>query len=125
MQLGRHKRWNWRTGSDSNAGNVTPKNVVVPVINVMVTRVAGRCDCTNFKWLQADDIVVVQDLDAVLRHGRNLSPEALHVGAENARRRLNQLRGIDQVRRATWMHVDGRRFSEPPGGAGVVEMNVT
>ena len=116
----------------SNAGNVAAENIVVPMINVMMTRVARRRDGANFKRRHAHDFVIFENFDAVSRHRRDLSPKPFHIVAENARGRFNDLRRINQMLGSARMHVNGGsrtarppRTCKAPRRTGVIEMNVT
>src|ERR1700739_46465 len=124
MQLRWNERWNRWTIANSNTGNVAAENIVFPVINVVMTGVTRRRNGPNFKRRHTNDFVVFQNLDPLHWHRRNFSPESFHVAAEDSRRRLYQLCRIDQMRCATGMYINSRRFREPPRRARVVEMNV-
>ena len=125
MQLRRNEWGNWRPVADANACDVAAENIVVPMINMMMTGVAGRGDGANFKRRHLYDFIVFQNFDALRRHRPDPAPKTLHVVTENARGRLDQLPRIDQVRRAARMDVNRcSRFRESPRGPGVIEMNM-
>jgi hypothetical protein len=57
----------------------------------------------------------------------NLAPQAIHVVAVEPRRTREQLRRVDEMRRAALVHPDlhvGPALDERPDGAGVVEVDV-
>src|SRR5437016_7889165 len=95
------------------------------MVNMMMTGVTRSGDGTNFERRHSHDFIVLQNFDALGRNGRDFPQKPFHVVAENAHGRLDQFCGIEQVRRAAWMHVNRCSFRETPGGAGMVEMNVT
>src|SRR5437868_8636185 len=95
------------------------------MINVVMTGVPGRRDRADFERSDADNIVVLQNFDALLGDGRDAAPESFHVVAVEARGGSDELRRIDEVGRAARMHINrGTKFREAPRRAGMVEMNV-
>ena len=82
-------RWNeWRygrTGTDADTSDIAPKEVIVPYIYMMVAGVAGRRDGPDLDGTQADDVVIFQDADAMLRDRRDSSPQPCHVVAKSTR----------------------------------------
>ncbi len=125
MQLRRNERWNRRAVADANTGDVAAENLILPMINMMMSGVARRGDGANFKRRHLYDFIVFQNFDALRRHRPDPAPKTLHVVTENARGRLDQLCWIDQVRRAARMDVNRcSRFRESPRGPGVIEMNM-
>ena len=95
------------------------------MINVVMTGVPGRRDRADFERSDADNIVVLQNFDALLGDRRDAAPESFHVVAVEARGGSDELGGIDEVGRAARMHINrGAKFREAPRGAGMVEMNV-
>src|SRR5437762_4369392 len=125
MQVGRHK---WRKGwtvAESNASDIAAIKVIFPMIHVVVTGVSGGRNRPDSQPCHAQNVAIFKDIDARLGHGRNLSPKPLHIVTEHASRRLDQLRRISQMRGAAWVHVDGgAAFREPPGCAGVIEVDM-
>src|SRR5207237_8098201 len=121
----RNKLRNRRAFADFKTRDVTAENIVVPMVNMMMTGVTRSGDGANFERRHSHDFIVLQNFDALGRNGRDFPPKPFHVVAENAHGRLDQFCGIEQVRRAAWMHVNRCSFRETPGGAGMVEMNVT
>ncbi len=96
------------------------------MINMMMAGVAGSRDGANFKWPDGHDVVVFKNSDTLGCDRREFSPEPFHLIAVKTRRRSDQLRRIDQVRRTARVNVNrGAEFREAPGGAGVIEMDVT
>src|SRR5215203_4059164 len=70
---------------------------------------------------------VFEDSDPVFRHGTRFTPEFLHPLAVDAGRALYELRGVDQVRVAYLVHVEGRvgqYLREVSRGARVVQVYV-
>jgi hypothetical protein len=85
----------------------------------------GR-DRANFKWRDADNITVLQNSNAFLRHRGNSSPQSFHLIAIETGSGSDQFCGIDEMRRAARMHVNYRaEFRETPRRAGMIEMDVT
>jgi hypothetical protein len=92
---------------------------------MVMARVPWRCDRANLKGSDADNVVVLQDADAVRRDPGEFSPQPFHVVAIKAGGRRDQFRGIDEMRRAARMDIDGRaEFGETPRRAGMIEMDV-
>src|SRR5438477_4134592 len=126
VQLRRNKRWDWRTKTDPHAGNIAAKDVIIPMINMMMTGVSGRRDRADLERRKSNDFAVLQPSDAICRHSRNAPPKFFHFIAKDAFSRIDQSRGVDQMRNPTRMHVNrGAQLSESPRCAGVVEMDVT
>src|SRR5262249_62038677 len=98
MQFRRNKGWDRRTAADSNTGHITAENIIIPIINMMMTRVTRCCDGANFKRRDTNNLIVFEDFDALGRNRREATPKPLHVVAENPGRRFNQLRRVDQMR---------------------------
>src|SRR2546423_11045884 len=53
VQFRRNKRRNGRTTANADAGDVATEDVVVPVINMMMTGVTGCSDGADFEWRNA------------------------------------------------------------------------
>src|SRR5437588_2096048 len=126
VEFGRNKRRSQRTAAKPNTGNIAAEHGIVPVINVMMAGVTRCCDRANFEWGDADKFVVLQNADAFWSDPGKFSPQLFHLVAVKTSRRGNQLSRIDEMGRAARMHVDRRaQFREPPGRAGVIEMDMT
>ena len=107
-------------------GDIAAEKIVFPLINMMMARVARRRDGPHFKWRDAHEVVILQDRDAISRDRLNPPPKPFHFVAIKPSGGGDELCRIDQVRRAARMHVNGRpELGEPPGRAGMIEMNVT
>src|SRR5688572_7576245 len=125
IQLRRNKGWNRWTAADPHSGHVATENGVVPMIDMMMAGVAGSRDRANFELANTDDVVVLQNSNALRRHRVDLSPKPFHFVAVKASGGSDELCRIDQVGRAAWMDVDRRaELRETPGRAGVIEMNM-
>ena len=143
MQLGRDKWRDGRSAANADTGDITAENAVVPLINMMVTGVPGSSDGANFKRRNTNNFHVLHDPDPLGRDWRDPPPYSSHVVAKNARGRLDEFHGIDQVRRAARMHINGRAgpslprdesdrladrtgvLGKTPRGARMIQMNVT
>src|SRR5205085_11313617 len=125
VEFGRNKQRSRRTAAKPNTGNVAAEDGIVPVINVMMAGVARRRDGANLKWSNPDDDVVFQNANAFRSDPGKFPPQLFHLVAVKTSRRGNQLSRIDEMGRAARMHVDRRaQLREPPGRAGVIEMDV-
>ena len=74
-----------------------------------------------------DAFAAVKDDQRLLRHRRDLTPEAVHRVAVQARRARQQLPRIDQVRRSLRVNEDaqlGVLADQRPGRSGVIEMDM-
>lgn len=126
VQLRRHEWRNRGPFAQTHTSNVAAKDVVVPVINMMMTGVAGGRDRANFEWRDADKVIVLQNSNAFRGHRGDFSPEPFHLVAIKASGGSDKLCGIDQVRCAARVHVNRRaKLRETPRGAGMIEMDVT
>src|SRR2546428_10014793 len=126
VQLRRDKRRNRRPVPEPDTGDITPEEVIFPVVNMMMTGMARCGDCADFERGHVDDLLVFQNSDALFRDGCDSAPQPLHVAAEDSGRGPHQFRGVDEVPSPTGMDVNSRtKFGESPGCAGVIAMNVT
>ena len=126
MQLWRNEGRNGRTSIQSHPGNIAPKNVIFPLINIVMVGVSRRRNGTHFKGTNPDDGHVVQNREALLSNGRELPPKPLHFIAVNAPGRVDEFRRINEMRRTARMDINGgAKFRETPGGPGMIEMDVT
>src|SRR5690349_9387510 len=130
MQLGRNEGRNRRAIANSDAGDVAAENIIVPMINVMVTGVTGSRDCANFKRSYRDGFVVFENFDLLGRNRPDFPPKSFHFVAKDTGRRFDEFCRIDQVLRAARMNVNSRartaspaRTCESPSCARVIEMD--
>ena len=125
VELGRNERRDGRSGANADTGDVAAENVVVPMVDMMMTGVSRSFDGANLKLADPHNVVVLHNPHAIGRDFLDFPPKPFHVVTENARSRFDQLRGINEMRRTARMDVDsGPTGSKTPGGAGVIEMNV-
>jgi hypothetical protein len=79
----------------------------------------------NFKWRDADKVLVLQDSNAFRRYRNDFAPKSFHFVAVETRGRNYEFPGIDKMRRAARVDVNRRaKLRETPGGAGVIEMDM-
>ena len=114
---------------DTHAGNVAHERHTAGVIKVadVVRGVARRVRHVEESAARLDALATPEHHQVLLRHGRKLSPEAIHVVAVQPRGALNQLLGMRHVPRAALVHqhFDPRMTPDDGAGrAGVVEMDV-
>ena len=95
MELGWNEWGNRRSIPEANASDVATKKVVSPEINVVVTGMARRFNGTDIERRNGSDIAMAKDANIPLRNGRDTTPKSLHVVAEKARGRNNELGRID------------------------------
>ena len=126
MQLRRNKRRNRRPVPQPDTGNITAEEIIVPMVNMMMTGMARCGDGADFELAYVNNVLVLQNSDALLRDRRDLAPQSLHVVAEDTARRCNQFGGIDEMLSATRMNVNrGSKLGEAPSRTGVVKMDMT
>ena len=126
MQLGRNKRRNRRPVPQPDTGDITAEEIIVPMVNMMMTGMARCGDGADFKRGHRDDRFVFQNSDAVFRDRCDSAPQPLHVVAEDSYRGCNQLGGINEVLGPAGMDVNRRsKLGESPGRASVIKMNMT
>ena len=126
MQLRRNKWRNGRAVSEPDTSDIAAEEIIVPMVNMMMTSVARRGDGADFELACLNNVLVLQNSDAFLRDRRDLAPQFLHVVAEDAARRCNHFGGIDEMLSATRMNINrGPKLGETPGRTGVVKMNMT
>lgn len=126
MQLGRDKRRDGGAVPEPDAGDISAENVVPPMVNVMVTGMAWRCDRPDFERGDRDDLIVFENSDAFCRDGCDVTPQPLHVLPKDARCGCDQLGGIGEVLGAAGMDVNGgAKLGETPGRPRVIKMNMT
>src|ERR1051326_8620734 len=89
LQLRRNEWRNRRSIADPNARNVAAENIVVPMIDMVMTGMPRRCQRANFEWRQANDGVVFQNLDPIRRNRRDFPPKPIHVVAKDPFGRLD------------------------------------
>src|SRR5438874_13708069 len=75
VHLWRDKRGNRRPISETNAGDVTAKDVISPLINGGVPGVAWRLDPPFLKRIDADEVPVLQTTHALGQHARATARE--------------------------------------------------
>ena len=126
MQLRRNKRRNRRPVPKPDTGDITAEEIIVPMVNMMMTGMARCGDGTDFKWSHRDNRFVFQNSDPVSRDRRDLAPQLLHIVAEDPGSGCNQLGGINEMLSPFGMDVNRRsKLGESPGRAGVIKMNMT
>ena len=126
MQLRRNKRRNGRALSEPDTGDIAAEESIFPMVNVMMSGMAGRGDGADFELACLNEVLVLQNSDALLRNRRDLAPQSLHVVAEDAAGRCNQFGGIEEMLRATRMNINrGPNLGEAPSRTGVVKMDMT
>ena len=126
VQLRRNKRRNGRAVSEPDTGDIAAEQIIFPMINVMMTGMARCGDGADFELAYVNNVLVLQNSDALLRDRRDLAPQSLHVVAEDTARRCNQFGGIDEMLSATRMNVNrGSKLGEAPSRTGVVKMDMT
>ena len=126
VQLWRNKRRNRRPVPEPDTGDVTAEEIIVPMVNMMMTGMARCGDGADFKRGHRDDRVVFQNSDAVFRDRCDSAPQPLHVVAEDPGSGCDQLGGINEVLGPARMDVNRRsKLGESPGRAGVIKMNMT
>ena len=126
MQLRRNKRRNRRPAPEPDTGDVTAEEIIVPMVNMMMTGMARCGEGVDFKWGHRDDRFVFQNSDAVFRDRCDSAPQPLHVVAEDPGSGCDQLGGIDEVLSPTGVDVNRRsKLGESPGRASVIKMNMT
>jgi len=59
VQLGRDERWNRRPVPESNTGDIAPKEIVFPDIDVVVTSVARCLDGPDLERRKTNTIAIV------------------------------------------------------------------
>ena len=126
MQLRRNKWRNRRPVSEPNTGDITAEEIILPMINMMMTGMARCGDGADFKRGHPDDHFVFQNSDATFRDRCDSAPQPLHVVAEDPGSGCDQLCGIDEVLSPAGMDVNRRsKPGESPGRARVIKMNMT
>jgi len=126
VQLWRNKRRNRRPVPEPDTGDVTAEEIIVPMVNMMMTGMARCGDGADFKRGHRDDRFVFQNSDAVFRDRCDSAPQPLHVVAEDPGSGCDQLGGIDEVLSPTGVDVNRRsKLGESPGRASVIKMNMT
>src|SRR4029078_11205307 len=118
VQLWRNKRRNRRPVPEPDTGDVTAEEIIVPMVNMMMTGMARCGDGADFKRGHRDDRFVFQNSDAVFRDRCDSAPQPLQVSAEAPCRGCDQLGGIDEVLSPTGVDVNRRsKLGESPGRA--------
>ena len=126
VQLWRNEGRNRRPSSQSHPGNIAAKDVIVPLINMVMTGVSWRRNCAHFQLAHANEVPIVHDSNVPLSDRRESPPEPFHFVAVNARGGSNELCRVNKVRCASGMNVNSRsELRETPRGAGVIEVDVT
>ena len=125
----RRRRQHVRARADADAAGVADVGDAGPrVEEARVMRgVAARVGHLDPGAAERQRLAVDEHAHALGRHHGELAPQPVHVRAVEALRARQQLRRIDQVRRAALVHVHRQvrmAAHERPGGAGMVEVNV-
>src|SRR6476620_8336896 len=124
VQLRRNKRRNRRPVPQPDAGDITAAEIIVPMVNMMMTGMARCGDGADFKRGHGNDRLVFQNSDAVFRDRCDSAPQPLHVVAEDPSSGCDQLGGINEMVSPAGMDVNRRsKLGESPSRAGVIKMN--
>jgi hypothetical protein len=125
VDVGRRGRRDDVAGGDAHAADVAHVRVSGSGVEVddVMAGVPGRV-----RHLHAvDRLAALERHDVLLRDGQDLAPQVVHRIAIEAAGAREEPGGVDEVARATFVHVDLERREpahECAGGAGVVEMDV-
>src|SRR5690242_15423050 len=68
MQLRRNKRRNGWAFSEPDTGDIAAKQIIFPMINMVMTSVAWRGDGADFQLTYLNDVLVFQNSDTFFRN---------------------------------------------------------
>ena len=110
----------------TDARRVTGKCDITQAVGVVVPGVARRIQRRKLQAGDLDHVAVLHGRHLFRRCGDRLAPQCIHAGRRRCALALESRRvGINQVRRADFVHVDLRSFLRQPAGcAGMVKMNM-
>src|SRR5438874_11860632 len=86
VQLRRNKRRNGRAVPEPDTGDITAEEIILPMVNMMMTGMARCSDGADFERGHWDNIVVFHDSDAVFLDRSDAAPQPWHVAAQDAAR---------------------------------------
>src|SRR6266852_6390676 len=126
---GRRGRKNEGTIVDANACGVSHESDPFARVQVadVVRSMPGRVDHIEFARAQREDLATLEDADIFLGHGKSFAEELMERVGPKAYGAGQQLGGVNYVRRAEFVNVNGepRIFAhQRAGSAGVIEMDV-
>src|ERR1044071_3688240 len=125
MQLWRNEGRNWRTAIQSHPSHVASKNIIFPLINIVMTRVSWSRNRPHFELSHTNEVPIVHDSKTLFADRRESPPQPSHFVTVYAGGGVDQFFRINKMRRTTGMNVDRRtKFGEAPRSSGMVKVDV-